>query len=236
MEQRVKIKKVQNRIRIILIVVFLGYVLSIFYKFYLSYSNHIGLSKTAPEDYAALFRQKKDGLEHDCTHLNKKRNPISGFDFEGKYDIIVYKLNLTRELPLKRIIQEERNDAKGASGTVYTNVNQNIFDLYYKSGKPDLASEIYLAFRGDSLKTVAKNDSVACYYMEGYRFSMRYGRDEPADIYAETKKEPFVHQKLPMSVLLLRRGKTVYFVLMSVNDKKTAMAEDFLYRTVIPNR
>lgn len=226
----------QNRIRIILIAVFLGYILFIFYKFYLSYSNHIGLSKTAPEEYTALFRQQKDGLEDDCTHLNKERNPISGFDFEGKYDIVIYKLNLMKELSLKGIIKEEENEAKGASGTVYTNVNQNIFDLYYKSGKPEPASEIYLAFRGDLLKTVAKNDTVACYYMKGYRFSMRYGKDEPADIYAETKKDPFVRQKLPMSILLLRRGKSVYFVLMSVNDKETAMAEDFLYQTVIQDR
>lgn len=227
----------QNRLRVILITLFVAFIAYGIYKIFLAFSEDIGMSATIPKEYLKLFpTEHRQNLVSYYTHFSKVRNPVTNLDYGLDYGLIIYRIDLKNDSSLEEIIKIEDNVTSPTASGVYTVRNQDLFEVRYKSGKPALASEIYLGFRGDSLKTVAKNDSVACYYMECYRFSMRYGKDAAADIYAETKKDPFVRQKLPMSVLLLRRGKTVYFVLMSVNDKKTAMAEDFLYRTVILNR
>jgi hypothetical protein len=78
------------------------------------------------------------------------------------------------------------------------------------------ASKIYLSLQGDSVKTIVKNDSIACYYLKLKNVYVQY---EPKGVYeifieANTKMYFFTTEK-PVVLMFLKRHGSLYFILLT---------------------
>lgn len=163
--------------------------------------------------------------------LNSKvRNSISLVTFDQKYSLIFYKIGLSKDISLKTLINTQIKSVDRSTGYTYSVVDNNFFRFQYKAGIVKPASQIYLTLSGDSLQTIAKNDSTVSYHLLCSNLSLRYTEEEPIDIYVAGQQKAFGRTvKIPMDILFLKRNRAVYLLLLVPNNPDASIAPNLLY-------
>lgn len=205
-------------------------------------ATHRAFDEDLPATYilssedSSLIREKfRNKISTNVIHRSKVREPISMLFFDQNYHLIIYKINLTEIKSLQEIIHTEIKAANRSVGYPYSVYGDNIFfNFQTKAGLTHPVSKIYLTLSGDSLKIIAKNDSVMAYHLRCKNFSLRYGENNPVDIFVKGKEGSLGRTPvIPMDILFLRRQKNVFlFVLTPRNDDYDVPAE-LLYRIII---
>jgi hypothetical protein len=146
------------------------------------------------------------------------RHPVSLITYDGEYSLIVHPLDVVPNSLYKGsfVVEEESTDA--SNGVAYAVVDNNAFKFKYAVKANPAVSQVYLTLHGDSVQQVMQNDSMVCYSLRCKDLSVRYGKDNPVDLYVKADK--FFSSGVPMSVLLYRKNNSLYVLLLSPNKKK----------------
>lgn len=215
----------------------LGYMLfsaiSSMYKLARSFSEDSMMNKSISKEYADLFRDEyKSKIDTGVTYFSKVRHPVTTLSLDKNYPLLIFKMDLTRDVSLPDVITEVSKEYPSPNtGIVYNLIRERLFNLIYLSGKPSFSDSIYFYVQGDSIKTVVSNDSMVGYHLYCRNFSLAYKKDGIKDIAAYN--EGFeVFRKFPVNLLFLKRDKALYFLLMSVKDKKLPFKENQLLEMI----
>ena len=127
-------------------------------------------------------------------------------------------------------INEKAGHVSSTISAVYSEYDYANFNLYFKSGKKNPISDLYLTFN-TTPKINVKNDSTACYYLQNGNFSIKYGKDSAIDIFTESRIS-FLQKMLPKELLLVKRNGSVFFLLMAPSGKNVVLPENSLYKLV----
>jgi len=190
-----------------------------------------GISNNAPGDYIDIFnRDSQQKLISTVNIYHKFGDTISSFVYDGKYDLQLTKINTKSDLRFTKDIIEAYTTNSSSNGVDgYVPLNEAHFQSMYALPSPGYASKIYLSLIGDSTKTVAKNDTIASYYLKLKNVCIRYKPDSTAKINIEAKTSlQFFITKQPVSVMLLTRKKSLYFLLLTAINGKDKLDPQLL--------
>ena len=179
-----------------------------------------------------IYRQK---IKVNVVHNSKVRGPVSMLFFDQSYHLIIYKIHLlSGNLPLQNILQTQIRNADRSVGYPYTIYTDNInFKFQCKAGLVSSVSKVYLTVSGDSLRTIAKNDSIIAYNLDCKNLSIRYQDQGPVDIFV-VGNEKFLSgtNAIPMDILFLKRDDNLYFLLLTPRNEKGILPRELLYNVI----
>lgn len=168
----------------------------------------------APPEYLNLFK-KNEKLIFQITVKSKTRNLISQFQYDKKYSINVYRLDILSNSNLNEIINESHLDDHITYHLTYNLLDPfDKYEILYKSGVQGMASKIYLNLSGDQTQLILKNDSIAYYYSKLESFSIKYKLNDPQDFFGSIKDENST-QRFPIEIMFIKRNGKLYLILMS---------------------
>ena len=200
-----------------------------------SFQEDLPSTYLLPSDDSSLIKglyQKKIAV--NIIHNSKVRGPISMLFFDQDYHIIIYKISLKENLSFPNFFHTQIKNASRSVNYPYSLYGENIFFYFQcKTGLTLPASEVYLTLNGDSLKTIIENDTVIAYHLLCKNFSVRYEEKGPVDIFVIGKKGFLGRTPLiPMDILLLRRQKNVYLLLLTPNNQNQVVPPELLYNII----
>lgn len=219
------------RINAIVVIITLCIVMGIIFLrlIFATLNQHIQTSKAALAEYDNLFAtEAKRKLKIVVTAKSATRNPVSNYTYNERFNIEVFKIDLTGDKSLKEILLEKNKHAEEISGILHPEVDNSFFIMKTRIGKVDTTSVINFTFEGDSIQTIAKNDSIACYYLKIGTFSVGYDNNPQVDIWGSQVDEG----KVPISIAFLKKKKTIYFLLLHVKMGKQEMTPDILCKII----
>jgi len=172
-------------------------------------------------------------LIFDETVISKTRNPITQFDYDGKFLIEVYQINAPTDVSLREINQTDKNDHITYNHTYNLLYNFGIYSVCYKSGSQDTVKSICLNLSGDRTFTIKKNDSIAYYYSRAKSFYIKFREDGKQDFFIGPE---YGHEqvKISMEVLLLKHADKLYLILC-IAKKENIYLEPGTLLTLINN-
>jgi hypothetical protein len=178
----------------------------------------ITTSVDVPKDYSQLFRSD-DKLLADRTIISKRRNPISQFNYDDKFRINVYRINITTNLSLSKIIDESYENNHISYGLNYKGVDDiDKFEILCKFGFQDKGSRIYLNVFGDDTRLIKRNDTLVCYYSKIENFYIKYQLNAAQDFFGRVK-EKYNGTKIPTEIMFIKKSSNLYLVLLTANDE-----------------
>lgn len=199
-----------------------------------SFTNDLPMTYSIlPEDSTLLEKNYWSKLKADKIVNFKNRAPISILSFDQKYYLIINKIAVGKAVSLQNILHETNKSTDRTVGEVYSVINLNeSCQFQYRSSFIKPTSEIFLTLAGDSIQSI-KGNNVVSYHLLCKDFSIRYLEKGAIDIYV-TGKEMALGTKAskPMSMLFLKRGSKVYFLLMIPIDPNGTISPNLLYSIV----
>jgi len=89
-----------------------------------------------------------------------------------------------------------------------------------------VASTVHFNFKGDDIKSIAKNDSLYCYALKFKSFSISYN-NATKDI-AAVADEP----NTPAQLAFIKEGKALYIVLLNTKEQHEEIRPNLLYSII----
>lgn len=147
------------------------------------------------------------------------RQPVSLITYAGDYSLIVYPVDamLSGFDKSSFIVEEESNET--SNGMAYAVVDNNAFKFKYAVREIGAVSRVYLTLHGDAVQQVMQNDSMICYGLRCQDLSVRYGKNEPVDLFVKADK--YFSAGVPLSILFYRKSRRLYVLLLSPNKGKS---------------
>jgi hypothetical protein len=228
----VKFNKIRNIILWALLGVFIAYSIYAFHELNLEKSkNPAVMIDTTVSGYDELFNQiAKQKLSSKGSLTYKLRNPISVFSYDGtQYGITVTKINTVLNFNLNTDITMDHAFAKSTGG-ITVPFQEKGFNLDYRSTSIDTASKIHVSLNGDSITTVASNDSIVCYYLKVARFAVKYNNSDINEVYAAG----FVlYKNTPANIMFYKKNNVLYFLTLTPDDKADGKMDPALLNKLI---
>lgn len=180
-------------------------------------NNPISEVQVAPDDYNELFKEEiKKQLILNKTFLFKERSPISLFSYKY-YSLEVTKIDLERDISLKKILKEKFDKTQITDGEVYIPFNEKDLKVSYKSASANKALNILITLNGDS-SHISKCDNKAYYALNVENLSISYNAEKTEEIYMETTRNSPIETKKSVILMLIKKHQTLYFLLMTSNS------------------
>lgn len=169
---------------------------------------------TTINEYSSLLPPTIYSSSHPgFSYLMNHRAPFSTFDIKDDNCLIISKLSNSANLALNDIRVDNRAHNDGSLDSFYNVINENYFELSHLCSEPGLIRAVYLSVDGDVVDRILVNDTTLKLRCKLKSFSIKYSVNGPIDMYARVKSIG-----LPMDIYYLKRNKTLYFLLMSVNN------------------
>lgn len=240
-------KKQENRItriiiRISLGLCTLGFIIFLGNRINIAFSqNRLGLNEQLPasyslssEDSSLIAINYRRQIKVNQVYKSKLRNPVSLVYFGKEYQLIIYKIDLFKDISLKNLFHIQIKSMDQSTGISYLIVDHNLFfNFKYKAGLIPTVSKIFFTLSGDSLQTLSESDSMISYHLLCNNFSLRYSEQGPVDIFVAGKERGLgTTTQISMDLLFLNRNHAVYLLIMTPKDSKSTIAPDLLYNIV----
>jgi hypothetical protein len=182
-------------------------------------------SVTSLAEYNNLFAKDVQAKLHIlATTTSRKREPISTYIYENKYNICVSKIILSKDLPLKELIRFQNESSYQPLDMFYADIPSFNFHMNIKAGKGAVASVIHFKYSGDSVVIVKKADSLFCYYLKFKTFSINYN-NETDDILAYSDESI-----IPAGFAFIKKDRSLYVIIITGADGVKDMKPDLIYR------
>ena len=176
-----------------------------------------------PYEYSGLFH-KNNRLSFENTTTSKTRNPISQFDYDGKFKIYIYRINDLNIKPLSKIIEETHNDNHITYDTSYYLLGKlGEFGVNYKAGVQDGVQLVHLNLFGDKTITLIKNDTIAYYNSMIKNFYIKYQNNTAQDFFIGEDKDWPKLGEISTEVMLKENHGNLYLVLMIAENSYTML-------------
>jgi predicted MPP superfamily phosphohydrolase len=221
----------KRKFRLVLIGLVGLYLIFVFIKMFKS--ERLEFSTTYVPKYTTMFfSQKANLVVSSGTHLSEKRNPISNYEIDKKYDLVVYQIDLANGQPITKLVSQKNEESSMTSNEVYSNINESLFEISLKDDKPSIAEKIIMKYQGENFIETIKNDTIAYYNLDFTRLSFQYRDAEKADLFLKTKGAGLTENSRPLSILFFRRQKALYLFLLSPKLAETTLDKNLLYNLV----
>jgi hypothetical protein len=228
-------KKYKRIIKIILSIIGISFGLYCIVFTYESFKefhdNPMELSNRIPNSFLGVFTneaQKDLTLIH--TTIFKLRPPIATFSYQNKYTIILSKVDSNSNLNIENsinLIHDNKIDGNRSSG--FIDCSDREMTVNFKLVPTKLTLPILLSLNGEIIETVVSNDTTRCYYIKLNSLYVKLHQSDEYDIFIQKKQEnPFKTDVVPVSLMFLRRGKTVYFLFLYSNDDNIKVKANIL--------
>ncbi|WP_118976941.1 hypothetical protein [Taibaiella koreensis] len=188
-------------------------------------------TKQISEEYKSLFATSaytKLRVEH--TYNSKVRSPITLIDYDSIYSILIYKISMNSKAGLSKILFLEYKDADQSPNIAYRGIPYS-FMFKYKAGKESSATQLFLTINGDSIRSLFHSDTLVNYAATFEDLSISYTKDGIKEIYA-VSDDAFIKTKIPINVLFLKRGMTIYLFFLSVKVHGKSIPDSLLYNLI----
>lgn len=159
---------------------------------------------------------------------SKMRGDVALLNFEGRYDVVMYKIVTDKTYSLNDILHEESKSVDRSAGVSYRVMENNLFNFQYKEGEVRPVSQIYLTIGGDSIQKVLSNDSIIAFKSKCKNFSIKYGQGAPVDIFAVIKKKSLTNNHFPVNIVFLRKDKNVCLFVVSPQNSDEPLSNNVL--------
>ncbi len=220
----------KRNVKIIVVFFVLLFLILITRAIHSAYNDNIrGLKEHLPtthqfslEDSDFISKKHLGQLSKIEVHNSKVREPISVAVIDNKYKLLIYKIDLIKDTTFKDIFHTEIKNEEISTGYTYLVVAMDYFFKFnYQAGQTKAASNIYFTLTGDSIQTIAKNDSELSYHLLCKNFSIRYAENSPVDICVTGKEGAFgISSTAPMDIFFLKHHQAVYLLVMTSDNPK----------------
>jgi hypothetical protein len=195
--------------------------------------------KTAPKEYWELFPgDVRKKIVVSTTIIPHLSSPISHFTYDNKkYYIEVFKIDTVGNKSLGSIITLSSIKDLKINGVPYFNMGGLLFDVNYKTGHHK-ASHINLNLYGNSITTIVRSDTIVGFSSNFKIFSIKYNQSDTSSIWAmaEGKYPNIPDSYLPINIMFIKKQKSVYFLVMSVDNSGILLKHDILYNLILGQR
>ena len=164
---------------------------------------------------------------------SKVRNPFSLVVLDQKYNLIIYKIDLSKDNMLRNVISAKHGNVNESAGPLYRSLQ--VAGLKYKinaaPAKP--VDHVFVALAGDSLKVSWLNNECVLYYLVCDKLSIKYGENESNDIFIEGPTiGPTATRQIPMNIMFLRKDQSLYFIVMAPRLPHNTMPPNLLSKVI----
>jgi hypothetical protein len=196
--------------------------------------NPFEILNAAPEDYTNIFN--KTTLPKLLLKIGAKyklRNPLLYVSYDKIYNLEVTKINIKPGFKPGSDVIEKSDEPEGSFPVSRIPYDETTCITTYKGTSTEAASKIYLSLNGDSVRTVFKNDSIACYYLKLKNASVQYKLNGVYEIYVRSNTKLYFFSSEPsVSLMFLKKQNYLYFLLLTVNDDKVKLDPDLLNKLI----
>lgn len=224
--------KKKRKYRLFVIIIFaiciLAYIIFNAYRSFKENSrNPIYTLSYIPDDYVKLFNNSaKEKLHILITTGFKLRNPISDINYGDNLDLEVTKINCKPSFNIKKDIIESHEDPSATTFESYLTSNISNITTNYNPESNKTASKIYLSMVGDSITTIVKNDSVACYYLKPKNVTVQYSPNGIKEMFIE--KKYFYTSDEPIEIMFLKRNNQLYYLFLASKNEDYRLSPNLL--------
>jgi hypothetical protein len=228
------LKRVRNIVLLIILLGFIGYIISICYQLNQSVSaDPPVVTNSIPKDYTSLFSKIYNEKFVVRTSFNYKyRSAICLFSYTDSYALEMIKIDSSFNLPVGKIIYESSNSTIETNGAIYTPFDEFGFKTDYLSKGSNKISKINLTLFGDSLKTIVKNDSIVNYNLKLKNLSVSYNSSNVEAIFCDASEGLNQFSEIPLSIAFVKKKGSLYFILFAPKTSNLKFDQSLLYNLV----
>ena len=191
--------------------------------------NDLPLTQVITHEDSALISPKYIGRVRSHQNVNSKvMDPVSFLYVDDTYHLVIFKINLETDQPLKEILSTDVENSRRSDGETYSMVDFNGFSRFEWRPAPTIrTSKIFLSLYGDSLSNGIINDSIASYHLLCKTLSIKYEKNGVTQVFMTGG------EITPSDLLFLKRGKIVYFMLMTTARPDSFIPPEILYSLIM---
>jgi len=236
-----KIKKT----RILLITLFLLVICLLLIKmFYKGFNSNLNSQLNSTYSYNQRFDKtdsilfKKDEFKNIKSRFILKsnyRNDIKCFEYKKNNLIYYTKIDLLKDIQMDQFIWFRE---KSTSTTVMHSYDKfslaGVYDFYTFGEKTHTVNKIIFSLIGDGklLQRNVYNKNFVSYYLPVNSFSLRYGENEPIDIFFGGKETLLGRETYPLMISFYKTHKSL-FVLLLIPDKDEMNLDGALFGKIM---
>jgi len=190
--------------------------------------QELPLTQIMTHEDSALISPKYIGRVRSHQNVNSRvMDPVSFLYVDDTYHLIIFRIHMDTDQPLTEILSSDIKDSKRSDDETYSNVDFNGFSRFeWRPWPAKQTSNIFLSLYGDSLSNGILNDSIASYHLLCKNLSIKYEKNGVVQVFLTCGKIT------PSDLLFLKRGKIVYFMLMTTAKPDSFIPREILYDLV----
>lgn len=191
--------------------------------------NDLPLTQVITREDSALISPKYISRVRSHQNVNSKiMDPVSFLYVDDTYHLVIFKINMETDRPLNEILSSDIENCQRSDGETYSMVDFNGFSRFEWRPVPTMrAKNIFLSLYGDSVSNEILNDSIGSYHLLCKNLSIRYEKNGLVQVFVTSG------EITPSDLLFLKRGKIVYFMLMTSAKPDSAIPPNILYELLM---
>jgi hypothetical protein len=178
---------------------------------------------------STLISPKYIGRVKCIENVNSKvMNPVSFLFVDDTIQLVIFKINLETDQPLKKILSSDIKNSEQSDGEAYSVVDLSGFSRFEWHPVATMRTRnIFLSLYGDSLANEILNDSIASYHLLCKNLSIKYEKNGVVQLIMTSG------EATPSDLLFLKRGKVVYFMFMTTAKPDSFIPREILYDLIM---
>jgi len=190
--------------------------------------NDLPLTQVITPEDSTLISPKYISRVRSHQNVNSKvMDPVSFLYVDDTYHLVIFKINMEADQPLRKILCGNSENSERSNDETYSMVDFNGFSRFEWRPVPTRTRNIFLSLYGDSLSNSVLNDSIASYHLLCKNLSIKYQKKGVVQVFMTCG------EITPSDLLFLKRGKIVYFMLMTTAKPDSLIPEGILYDLVM---
>jgi hypothetical protein len=173
------------------------------------------VSFTPPADYAELFTDSaKAKLILEENYSIKGRNSFSIFEYDHKYNLLVYKISVLANKNLDSLISQDRKGIRRPISGITTLSVKSILRFTYSDNIVPDKENIMMTFYVDSPSTTFRSKHMITGKMNMDHIIVSYKKSGSVDFIVESPEGV----KIPTGIVFLKTGENLYLIFVNGID------------------
>lgn len=168
-----------------------------------------------PAEYFYIFNEDaQKNITLGTANKISDGNIIASFFYKNyEVELIVYRLDMPAGLALDKVTKTETGPLIMKHNTTYNEYfTTSAGQLLYNVMPTQHVRELYLRCSGDTVTTLALNDSIAAYYVNAENFSIRYGQDSSYALFGKVRDHNF-SKNIELATAFIRKNNKTYLIM-----------------------